>query len=108
MKVNRRSSPQLISHPSGEAHLTACISLHFAPDGSNSQTPFKNSQHTLGNEKSSPFDSEFDALVNETLVKYHAPGLAIAVVKGNDTWAKVSTNFIRIYGYLYPYHRHVF
>ncbi|MCJ1430888.1 hypothetical protein MMC27_000238, partial [Xylographa pallens] len=36
----------------------------------------------------SPFDSEFEALVNKTLHHYKVPGVAIAVLNGNSTFAR--------------------
>lgn len=40
-----------------------------------------------------PFDEEFDRMVEETLQHWHVPGLSVAVVHGDDTFAKVSTMF---------------
>ena len=37
----------------------------------------------------SPFDAEFEALVNRTLHHYKVPGVAIAVINGNSTFARV-------------------
>lgn len=37
----------------------------------------------------SPLDSAFDDLVNRTLQKWQVPGLSIAVVSGDNTYAKV-------------------
>ena len=36
-----------------------------------------------------PFDEEFEKLANETLGLWKTPGLSIAVVDGDDTWAQV-------------------
>ncbi|KAK4999557.1 hypothetical protein LTR66_001437 [Elasticomyces elasticus] len=36
----------------------------------------------------SPFDKSFDSLVEDTLAEWQTPGLAVAVVHGDDTWAK--------------------
>ncbi|KAJ5692467.1 hypothetical protein N7462_001890 [Penicillium macrosclerotiorum] len=36
----------------------------------------------------SPFDAEFDALVEETLEEWKTPGLSIAVVHGSNTYSK--------------------
>ncbi|KAI9716392.1 MAG: hypothetical protein M1835_004177, partial [Candelina submexicana] len=35
-----------------------------------------------------PLNAEFDDLVYRTLDKWHVPGLAIAVVDGNNTYSK--------------------
>lgn len=35
-----------------------------------------------------PFDEEFDRMVEETLQHWHVPGLSVAVVHGDDTFAK--------------------
>lgn len=39
---------------------------------------------------SNPLDEEFDALVNSTLTKWRVPGIAVAVVDGERTFAKVT------------------
>ncbi|KAI0174998.1 putative penicillin-binding protein [Pestalotiopsis sp. NC0098] len=38
-------------------------------------------------DKGSPLDSAFEKLVLETLDEWHVPGLSIAVVNGDETWA---------------------
>ena len=38
-----------------------------------------------------PIDKDFDSLVEETLRHLHIPGMSIAVVDGQDTYAKVPT-----------------
>lgn len=51
-------------------------------------------QTVLGNWKSNgPFDEDFGRLANETLERWKCPGLSIAVVDGDDTWAAVSSKF---------------
>ncbi len=37
----------------------------------------------------SPFTKDFNALVEELLEEWHVPGMAIAVVDGDETWSKV-------------------
>lgn len=37
----------------------------------------------------SPFTSAFDNLVADSLDRWHCPGLAIAVIDGDDTFSKV-------------------
>ncbi len=37
----------------------------------------------------SPFTSAFDKLVADSLDRWHCPGLAIAVIDGDDTFSKV-------------------
>lgn len=39
----------------------------------------------------SPLNTTFEKLVNSTLQKWHVPGVAIAVVDGDHTWAEVPT-----------------
>ena len=36
-----------------------------------------------------PLDTEFDNLVNDTIANWHVPGLSIAVVSGEEVFAKV-------------------
>jgi CubicO group peptidase (beta-lactamase class C family) len=36
-----------------------------------------------------PLDARFDKLVTDTLQRWNVPGLSIAVVDGEKTWAKV-------------------
>ena len=44
----------------------------------------------------SPFDHEFDSLVNDELAKWKVPGLTIFVVHGeNNTYSKVSPSPFR-------------
>lgn len=45
--------------------------------------------------KNGPFDEGFDKLVNKTLELWKVPGLAIAVVDGDDTWAQVGFPCLR-------------
>jgi hypothetical protein len=40
-------------------------------------------------EKVSPFDTDFAKLVETTLVKWNLPGVALAVVDGEETFAEV-------------------
>jgi hypothetical protein len=42
------------------------------------------------NGTSSPFTAKFNDLVNDTLHLWNVPGIAIAVVDSNQTWAEVS------------------
>ena len=49
----------------------------------------KSFQKPLIHEPSTPFNSKFDALVENTLKHFHIPGLSIAVIDGNETFAKV-------------------
>lgn len=37
-----------------------------------------------------PFDSDFEAFAKEALDRWHVPGVAVAVVDGEDIWAEVS------------------
>ncbi len=39
----------------------------------------------------SPFDDTFRALVADTLVAWHVPGVAVAVLDGDETWMEVSS-----------------
>ena len=52
----------------------------------------QDSQKPLTDSPSAPFDSDFDTLVQETLKHLHVPGLSIAVIDGNQTYAKVVLN----------------
>lgn len=36
-------------------------------------------------------DERFEKLVQETLNRWHVPGVSVAVVDGDNTWAKVSS-----------------
>lgn len=38
---------------------------------------------------SSPFTASFDKLVSQDLERWNTPGLAVAVVNGDDTFSKV-------------------
>lgn len=46
-------------------------------------------QEPLLESSSNPLSPQFDTLVQQTLDHFHVPGLSIAVVDGNDTFAKV-------------------
>ena len=52
------------------------------------QVPFKTSSN-------SPFTASFDKLAEQSLERWYTPGIAIAVVDGDDTFSKVG-NFIFI------------
>ena len=41
----------------------------------------------------SPFTAHFDKLVAQSLHRWHTPGLAIAVIDGQDTFSKVRCHF---------------
>ena len=45
-------------------------------------------QHVLQS-RSSPFHKEFEKLVKENLDFWHVPGISIAVVDGEESWAEV-------------------
>lgn len=40
------------------------------------------------------FGYELEALIHKTMDRYHVPGLAIAIVRGNETSARVSYSFL--------------
>lgn len=40
----------------------------------------------------SPLNDDFEKVVNSTLDHFRTPGLAIAVVRGNETFVKVSSS----------------
>lgn len=46
-------------------------------------------QVPLTDSTSSPFTASFDKLVSENLDRWHTPGLAMAVIQGDDTFSKV-------------------
>lgn len=52
-------------------------------------------QEPLLDSRSNPFIPELDALVDETLDHFHVPGLSIAIIDGDETFAKV-TNYSAI------------
>jgi CubicO group peptidase (beta-lactamase class C family) len=37
-----------------------------------------------------PFDETFDAFVEKLLQEWHVPGMSVAVIDGDQTFAKVS------------------
>lgn len=45
--------------------------------------------HDEATRSASPFKEDFDAYVEQLLAEWHCPGVAIAVVHENKTWAKV-------------------
>lgn len=47
--------------------------------------------HELNDAKyqNNPLSHGLDHYIQETIQEWHAPGLAVAVIRGNDTWAKV-------------------
>lgn len=46
-------------------------------------------QKPLADHAKGPLTPQFDALVQETMDHLHVPGLSVAVVVGNETYAKV-------------------
>ena len=46
-------------------------------------------QHILNSDDPGPFTSKFGQLANETLELFHVPGVAVAVVDGDNMWAEV-------------------
>lgn len=49
-------------------------------------------QVPLAGPPTSPFTADFDKLIAENLDRWHTPGLAIAVIEGEDTFSKVWTS----------------
>ena len=43
----------------------------------------------IENSRQSPFNNHFNALVKECLTEFHTPGIAVSVIEGGRTWAKV-------------------
>lgn len=69
---------------------SALVCLAFA-------APEISSQHPLGHddgdasENALPFStSDLESYIEGTMKKWHAPGMAVAIVNSNATWAKVS------------------
>jgi hypothetical protein len=60
-----------------------------------SQQPLRGAEKENG-----PFDKDFERLANETLDRWKCPGLSIAVVDGDDTWAAVSFGFLKCINFL--------
>lgn len=54
------------------------------------QSSSASEQNILNDGPVNPLDAKFKKLVNDTLELWHVPGVAIAVVDGNNTWAEVS------------------
>ena len=68
-------------------HYISALLFLLWPSCGALQVPF------LGESNSSPkspFSKEFDGLAADLLERWHVPGLAIAVVDGEDTFSKVS------------------
>ena len=49
----------------------------------------------MQSDESGPLDRKFDQLVKETLELWHVPGVSVAVVEGENTWAKVTLLYIQ-------------
>ena len=56
--------------------------LSLLPSSAAKQVP-------LGEESPSPLNPGFDDLVSHTLDKWRIPGLAIAIIDGDETYSKV-------------------
>lgn len=74
----------------GAVFGAAWVRLAFA-------APEASSQHPLGHddggasEHALPFStSDLEKFIEGTMEKWHAPGMAVSVINGNATWAKVS------------------
>lgn len=65
--------------------------VHFgdAYVGVEPQTEPENMGEEMKKIKASPFDADFAKLAEDTLVKWHLPGVALAVVDGDETFAEV-------------------
>jgi hypothetical protein len=50
-------------------------------------------QKVLSGDGSNPLNTKLEDFVVEALEEWHVPGLAIAIVDGEDTWAAVSDAF---------------
>ena len=62
--------------------LLALLLLYEAAASAAVQKPFFFGERTL-------FNHDFDQLVHRLLDQWHTPGLAVAVVDGNETYSKV-------------------
>lgn len=75
---------------------SALIPLVFFALLSTASITSNSQQHIIaGNNdgNKSPFDDSFEKLVNKTMEFWKVPGLSIAVIDGDDSWAKVSRLF---------------
>lgn len=61
--------------------------------GATGQAALAATQQPLTRGPTTPFDKVFARLVSKTLERWHVPGIAIAVVDGNDTWAEVRVTY---------------
>ena len=59
-----------------------CLFLAYSAFSEASQSP-------LSTPDTSPFTTDFDKLVAETLAHWNTPGVSIAVVDGDQTFSKV-------------------
>jgi hypothetical protein len=41
----------------------------------------------------SPLNQDFESLINQTMLRYHVPGLAVAILSGDETFSQVSHSF---------------
>jgi hypothetical protein len=77
---------------------------HFAAHAllaSSSCIAYASQQPLRGAEKKNgPFGEDFERLANETLERWKCPGLSIAVVDGDETWATVSFGFLQCIDFL--------
>ena len=58
-------------------------------------------QVPLGGGAYFPLDDSFEKLVKQKLSEWHVPGVSIAVVHNNKTYAKVPTDWTSIYPNVY-------
>lgn len=58
-------------------------------------------QARLGGGAYFPLDDVFEKLVNQKLSEWHVPGISIAVVYNNKTYAKVSTGHALMYNQIH-------
>lgn len=54
-------------------------------------------QVPLGGGAYFPLDDSFERLVNQKLLEWHVPGVSVAVVYSNKTYAKVTTDHALMY-----------
>ena len=88
--VDRGSNSSKLVAPGLEPAATKMTSCHLLSLTCLLVSALSVQQKPIANPtSSSPFTASFDKLVSQNLDRWHTPGLAVAVINGQDTFSKV-------------------
>lgn len=74
----------------GDLHLFSLVCLALAAPGSSTQQPLGHANNGASTDGLPFSTSALEEYIEAAMENWHAPGMAVAIINGNETWAKVS------------------